>query len=98
VLLRLGSAFDVVGERRQVNFEIDTGSERMQETIEVTLRNHKTEPVEVIVKESLFRWATNDIVEATHDYEREDSRTIHFPVTVAADGDVVVRYRVRYTW
>jgi hypothetical protein len=98
VLLRLGSAFDVVGERRQVDFEIDTGAERMEETIEVTLRNHKTEPVEVIVKESLFRWATNDVVEATHDYEREDNLTIHFPVTVPADGEVVVRYRVRYTW
>ena len=26
-----------------------------------------------------------------------DSRKIHFPVTVAADGEAVVRYTVRYT-
>jgi hypothetical protein len=98
VSITLGSAFDVVGERRQVAFEVDRNGRRMEETIEVKIRNHKTEPVEVLVKEILFRWATNDIVEATHDYERIDARTVHFPVEVRADGEAVIRYRVRYTW
>ena len=98
VRVTLGSAFDVVGERRQVAFNIDTSAERMDETIEVKVRNHKTEPVEVLVRETLYRWTTNNIVETTHEYEREDARTVHFPVTVPADGEVVVRFRVRYTW
>ena len=70
----------------------------MEETIEVKVRNHKTEPVEVLVRETLFRWAKNDIVEATHRYEREDARTVRFPVTVPRDGETVIRYRVRYDW
>jgi hypothetical protein len=98
VRVRLGSAFDVVGERRQVAFNIDVNAERMEETIEVKVRNHKTEPVEVLVREVLYRWTNNDIVESTHAYEREDARTVHFPVTIPADGEAVVRYRVRYTW
>jgi hypothetical protein len=98
VRVALGSAFDVVGERRQVAFNIDTNAERMDETIEVKVRNHKTEPVEVLVREVLYRWTTNNIVETTHEYEREDARTVHFPVTIPADGEAVVRYRVRYTW
>jgi hypothetical protein len=98
VRVALGSAFDVVGERRQVAFTIDTNAERMDETIEVKVRNHKTEPVDVLVRETLYRWTTNEIVETTHEYQREDARTVHFPVTIAPDGEAVVRYRVRYTW
>ena len=98
VRVALGSAFDVVGERRQVAFTIDTNAERMDETIEVKVRNHKTEPVDVLVRETLYRWTTNQIVETTHEYQREDARTVHFPVTIAPDGEAVVRYRVRYTW
>jgi hypothetical protein len=98
VLVRLGSAFDVVGERRQVAFEVDTNSRRMEETIEIKVRNHKEEPVDVLVRETLFRWAENDVVEATHRYERQDARTVEFPVSVPRDGETVVRYRVRYTW
>jgi hypothetical protein len=96
--IRLGSAFDVVGERRQVAFEVDRNAERMEETVEVKVRNHKEQPVEVLVREVLFRWTGNEILETTHPYERDDARTVHFPVTVPADGEVTIRYRVRYTW
>lgn len=98
VLVKLGSAFDVVGERRQVDFAIDTKGRWMEEEIEVKLRNHKAEAVEVIVKENLYRWSKWQIKTSTHRYDKEDARTIHIPVTVAKDGETVVRYRVRYTW
>ncbi|MFS8607855.1 MAG: DUF4139 domain-containing protein, partial [Gammaproteobacteria bacterium] len=98
ITIKLGSAFDVVGERRQVEFSVDRSAERMEETIEIKVRNHKDEPVEVIVREILFRWAENEITEASHEYEREDASTVRFPVTVPADGEAVVTYRVRYRW
>jgi hypothetical protein len=98
VLVKLGSAFDVVGERRQVDFSIDTKGRWMEEEIEVKLRNHKAEPVEVIVKENLYRWSKWQIKTSTQPYEKVDARTIHFPLTVVKDGEAVVRYRVRYTW
>jgi hypothetical protein len=98
VSVKLGSAFDVVGERRQVDFDIDTTAKWMEEEIEVKLRNHKSQPVEVVVKENLYRWSKWKLVTQTHKYVKEDARTINFPVTVAKDGTAVVRYRVRYTW
>lgn len=98
VRVKLGTAFDVVGERRQVDFQVDAKARRMEETIEIKVRNHKKEPVDVLVRETLFRWTKNDVVEATTRYEREDARTVRFPVTIPADGESVVRYRVRYTW
>jgi len=96
VRAKLGTAFDVVGERRQVDFQIN--GRRMEETIEIKVRNHKTEPVDVLVRETLFRWSKNDIVESTQRYERDDARTVHFPVTIPPDGEAVVRYKVRYSW
>ena len=98
VLIKLGSAFDVVGERRQVNFSIDTSRKTMTEEIEIKLRNQKTESVAVIVKENLYRWTNWQITARNHDFEKHDARTIHFPVKVAAGGETVVRYTVQYTW
>jgi len=98
VLIKLGSAFDVVGERRQVNFSIDTSRKTMTEEIEVKLRNQKTESVTVIVKENLYRWTNWQITAKNHDFVKQDARTIHLPVKIAAGGEAVIRYTVQYTW
>jgi len=98
VLIKLGSVFDVVGERRQVNFSVDTARKTMTEEIEVKLRNQKQEPVTVIVKENLYRWTHWQITQKTHDFQKQNAHTIYFPVKVAASGEAVVRYTVQYTW
>jgi hypothetical protein len=98
VRVKLGSAFDVVGERKQVDFAVDSKARWMEEEIEIKLRNHKAQPVEVIVKENLFRWTNWKVLSQTQPFEKQDARTIHFPVKVAKDGETTVRYRVRYTW
>lgn len=98
VRIKLGSAFDVVGERRQVNFAVDTTAKWMEEEFEIKLRNHKTQAVDVVVKENLYRWNSWKIVTKSHNFVKEDARTITFPVRVEKDGQTVVRYKVRYTW
>ncbi len=98
VLIKLGTAFDVVGERKQIDFKVDSRRDWMEETIEIKIRNHKDQPVKVIVKENLYRWTNWQIREKTHDYEKIDSRTIHFPVEIAKDGEVTIRYTAYYTW
>lgn len=98
VLIKLGSAFDVVGERKQVDFKTDSRRDWMEETIEVRVRNHKSEPVKVLVKENLYRWVNWKITESTHKYDKQDARTVHFPVTVEPDGEVTITYTVHYSW
>ena len=98
IRIKLGSAFDVVGERRQVDYALDTRGHWLEEEFEIKLRNHKDHPVEVIVQENLFRWSNWTILSKTHEFTKEDSRTIHFPVKVPKDGEATLRYRVRYTW
>lgn len=98
VLIKLGSAFDVVGERKQTEFNVDSRRNWIDETIEIKVRNHKEEPVKVIVKENLYRWTNWKITEKTHEFEKVDSRTIHFPIEVPKDGEVTIRYTVHYSW
>jgi hypothetical protein len=98
VRVKLGSAFDVVGERRQVDFRSDNGARWMEEEIEVELRNHKDEDVEVQVREFLYRWSNWQILSSTQAYNKEDARTIMFPVKVPKNSNKSVKYRVRYSW
>jgi len=99
VQVKLGSAFDVVGERRQVDFHLDTTGKWMEEEFEVKVRNRKVDQaVSVDVRESLYRWSNWTLTRKSQDYVKEDARTIRFPVRIAPNGEAVVRYTVRYTW
>ena len=98
ILVRVGSAFDIVGERKQTNFTIDGNGRVITESFEIAIRNHKKEAVKVIVKENLYRWVNWEITASSDKYEKQDYRTIHFPVQVPADGEKKVTYTVKYTW
>ena len=98
VRLKLGNAFDVVGERRQVDYAVDTRAHWVEEEIEIKLRNHKSQPIDVIVKEPLYRWSNWKLLSQSQDYQRDSAQQIHFNVTVPKDGESIVRYRVHYSW
>ena len=98
IQIKLGSAFDVVGERRQVDYRVDTTAKWIEEDIEVKVRNQKDEAVTLIVKENLYRWSNWTITKKSQAFEKMDARTIRFPVKIAKDGEAVVKYTVRYTW
>jgi len=98
VRLKLGSAFDVVGQRRQVDYKIDSKARWIEEEIEITLRNHKAQPVDVQVREPMFRWSNWKVLTHSHEYVQDSAQLIHFNVTVPKDGATVVRYRTHYSW
>jgi hypothetical protein len=98
VRVRLGSAFDVVGERTQRDFTVDSRGKVMEEEITVELRNHKDEAVEVQVREGLYRWARWQVLSSSLPYEKTDARTIVFAAKIPKLGTSTVRYRVRYQW
>jgi hypothetical protein len=98
VMIKLGSAFDIVGERKQTDFNANYDGHVITESFEIKLRNHKKEAVKVIVKENLFRWVNWEITKSSDKYEKQDSRTIHIPVEIQPDGEKTVTYTVKYTW
>jgi hypothetical protein len=93
-----GNAFDIVGERRQTNYRIDTDKKVMDETFEIKLRNHKKEPVEVRAVEHLYRCINWEITQKSDEFLKTDSRTAEFGVRVPASGEKTVTYTVHYTW
>ena len=98
VLIEMGNAFDVVGERKQTDFRVDTRTRNLWETFEITLRNHKDEAVDVAVLENLYRAANWKIENASQSHLKENSNRIRFDVNVPSEGERVVRYTVHYTW
>ncbi|CAA6693408.1 MULTISPECIES: DUF4139 domain-containing protein [unclassified Lentimonas] len=94
----LGNAFDLVGERTRTDFYTHPSRALIRETFEIEIRNRSEETVTVKVVEPLFRWSNWEIQKPSHDFEKTDSQTIEFPVTVAPDGTETVTYTVEYTW
>ena len=98
VRVRLGTSFDVVGERRQTAFELDSKARWAEESFEVEVRNRKEEAVKVLVREYLYRWSDWRIRDENIAHVRRDAQTVDFPVQIPADGKATVRYTVRYEW
>ena len=98
VRVKMGESFDLVGERKRVNYQSDLNKRRFEETFEIRLRNHKDAPVTVTVVEHLYRWTNWKIVDNSPRWEKKDAQTIEFAVPVAKDGEAVVTYTVKYSW
>jgi hypothetical protein len=93
-----GNSFDLVGERKQTNFRVDTGAKWIDETFEIKLRNRKKEPVEIRVVEHLYRWSNWQITAKSDDFKKTDAQTIEFRVPVQPDDEKTVSYTVHYSW
>ena len=93
-----GNAFDLVGERKQTSFRVDTGDKWMDESFEIKLRNRKKEPVEIRVVEHLYRWNNWEVRQTSNDFTKKDSQTIEFRVPVKPDEEKTVAYTVHYSW
>lgn len=93
-----GNAFDIVGERRRTNYKVDHAARTLDESFEITLRNHKKEAVAVRVVERLYRWTNWEITAKSDDWRKLESQTVEFPVEIKPDEEKTVTYTVRYTW
>lgn len=93
-----GNAFDLVGERRQVNYNVDYTGHKLDETFEIKLRNHKKDVAEVRVVEHMYRCENWEIVQKSDEFRKTDSHTAEFRVPVPANGEKAITYTVHYTW
>jgi hypothetical protein len=92
VRIKMGEAFDVVGERVQKDWK-RIGSNLYEVEWEITLRNHKKEPVTVEVIEPMpGDW---EMVRASQPHEKIQAFTARFTVAVPREGASTLAYRVR---
>jgi hypothetical protein len=98
VRLFTGSAFDLTGERKRINFQIDMNRREINESFEIKLRNHKKQAVEIRVVEHLYRGLTWEIQQPSVPFVKTDSQTIEYRLTLAPDAEKSVNYNAYYRW
>ncbi|HEY9713462.1 MAG TPA: hypothetical protein V6C72_08320, partial [Chroococcales cyanobacterium] len=95
IRLYIGDAFDLVGERKQLNVQRPSQREEKQ-TIEISLRNHKDSAVTITAVEH----ASGDwkISNNSMDFTKRDSHTFEFAANVPANGEVKITYDITTRW
>jgi hypothetical protein len=96
--LYTGNAFDMTGERTRTEYRADFNGRWIDETFEIKVRNHKPAATEVRIVEHLYRWTNWDIIKNSDPYKKLDSRSMEFNVSIPADGEKAVAYKVHYSW
>jgi hypothetical protein len=92
VKLKMGDAFDVVGERTQKDWR-KIGSNLYEVEWEISLRNHKKEDQTVTVIEPVpGDW---QVLASTHAWEKPEAHTLRFTIPVTKEGAAKLVYRVR---
>jgi hypothetical protein len=92
VKIKMGEAFDVVGERTQRDWKKIAWN--LYETEwDVEIRNHKKEDVQVTIVEPVpGDW---EVIKSSHPYNKTEAHTLQYVVSVPKDGKTTVNYRVR---
>ncbi|OQB29023.1 MAG: hypothetical protein BWY09_03077 [Candidatus Hydrogenedentes bacterium ADurb.Bin179] len=90
--LKLGKAFDVVGDRIQEDYRA-LGPNSHESAFTITVRNRKDTAVKVdVVEPMLGDWT---ILEESTPHVKKDSRTAVFTLEVPVDAEAKLTYRVR---
>jgi hypothetical protein len=95
ITVKIGNAFDVVSERKQTDYK-SLGSRTWEMEFEITLRNHKDTPVTVQVNEPIGGdW---EMLSSTYKSTKTAAFAAQFDVPVKANGEAVLKYRIRAHW
>ena len=93
--LHVGNAFDLTGSR-QVTSERSFGQSSNEQTIEITLKNHKDQDVTIDAVENLGTgW---EIMKSSMSYDKKNANTVVFHVPVKARGEQTITYTVQHHW
>ncbi len=95
VSLHIGNAFDVVAERKQTDYQ-RLGPHNVEVAYEISIRNHKPDAITVLVNEPIGGdWS---MLDSSFKYEKTAAFAARFTVPVAANGEALLKYRVRVRW
>ena len=95
VRVKMGDAFDVVGDRKQMSWK-GFGSCTSESEWEISLRNHKDAAVVVEDVEPIGGdW---EVLSESQPHQKKDAFTFTYDVKIPAKGETKVKYRVRVKW
>jgi len=95
ITVKIGNAFDVVCEHKQTDYQ-SISSHVWEMEFEITIRNHKDTPVTVQVNEPIGGdW---EMLTSSYKYTKTSAWAAQFDVPVKANGESVLKYRIRAKW
>lgn len=93
VRVKVGEAFDIVAERKQIDYKVLASGHLYEYAYEIKIRNHKDGPVNVVVNEPIG--GDREIVSSTFQAKKTAAFAAQFTVPVSKDGEATLSYRVR---
>jgi hypothetical protein len=93
-----GDVFDIAAERKALDSKVSKGDRQLEEAFEITLRNRKTEAVEVRVTERFYSGRNWTMIEQSAPSVKTDAQTAEFRVQLQSGEERQISYRVRYDW
>jgi hypothetical protein len=98
VSMQLGNAFDLRGERKQTDFQVDKEHRTLTESFSIRLSNGSNAAQTTTVREHLYRWNQWNITQSSVKYSKRDADTVDFTLEVPANGNAQLTYTVQYQW
>ncbi len=97
IKLKLGDAFDITADKKQTDFRKHNASGKshyaFESSYEIKLKNAKSEPVTVVVREPIpGDWKMK---EESQPHEKVASGTAEWKIEIPAEGNTTLKYRVR---
>jgi hypothetical protein len=95
----IGVADGVTGHRERREMTVDTDGKRLVEEFVLTIANTRARPVEVVLREHLYRGQNWTLAYSTaREAAKDGSQQISLRTTVPARSETKVLYVVVYTW
>lgn len=92
IRLKMGQAFDIVGERKQIGFRMLSSAYEYE--WEVSIRNHKDEDiVATVIENTGGDWEINT---ENFPHTKESQNKISWKIPVKANGETKLVYKIRY--
>ncbi len=96
--IKLGNAFDVIAKREVINSNRNNDEKWRTETVKITLKNSKKNPIELIVREHASHYGNWKLIKQSHEHEKKNASTFEFPVRLKADEEVQLTYTIKRSW
>ena len=94
----IGTATGVIGHRARRDFARDDDQKRFSEEFLVTIDNARPRPIEIVIREHLYRGQNWTLAYQSAPAAKEGAQQISLRTAVPANGQAKVLYVVVYTW
>jgi hypothetical protein len=95
---RLGGDDGVQATRRQVECRFDDRTRSLREKVEIKVENRRKEPVEVVLREHLYRWVSWKLEAEDVTGTRAAPQTQEYRIKLGPSGKKTFTYTVVYAW